>query len=811
MDKLRLIIQDIKDSSDKSEEEVRDIITRRFFFDGIESHISNRNISFLITLCSDNKELSNELLEVLFLSSMNHVEKKILQNVTSAKKKATQNILRPNLLNIITKYGNINLLPEKIILLWNNRLNYDVKKSISDLASIEGREGVLIKPFDYGLLMVGNSEDDEFTHVTDGYVRNYGLSITDGFAPGTFQLSIDTDIGKVFTSISLLYTGNIEISLGGNKKKFFIKEYEDLEKVFKTFKKEIIDIMRSDRDYAITNMYGFIMNDLMFTLLPQYITSLGRIFPVYDKKVITETQGVEEQINVPDRIFFSEPCPHIKEYEDILNGRKNNIAYFDLLNDYITKYIDYNNGSATCNTCSENIVEFTIQGSFFLDKTKFQISSSNILQFPPYNKFSNIQYFSENIRYIFSTYAKMGIHELSLFTRLLVDFLIHISSNRMELEEKYKADIRAKNLFLLRLNNNFFDSIDVEKEMFKDERTKFTNIPAFIIILITSSMRDYYDFFFLKNKSTNMKKINKDISKIRFDDAIVYIIDYVLKKIIEGYSLEKESVRISNLSRTVQIYIEMMPEEIKFRYNDKKLLFERFIISIHEHQKGIIIDSITDTENNFIKPEFNSLGQYKLNTIMINELLDKEVKDFYNARKQKIYNVIDNIEYKHEVESEKVDLDMLSIYKSSSSEKDRAIAEEGFREMDNISEFSLQELYGNISHMPSKSSDIITNRYIFKSNDGPIFFTSDDNIPFVPNNTFTHPSLFHMDYFLYKKELNEEEYKSIMINFISYISDKLKKYISTNFIKFFLDIKVLDRTELFLFKVKCLKKLSLFE
>ena len=125
MDKLRLIIQEIKDNTDKSEEEIRSIITRRFFFDGIESSISNRNISFLITLCSDNKELSNELLEVLFLTSMNRVEKKILQNVTNAKQKSVQSILKPNLLNILTRYGSIKLLPETIILFWNNRLNYD--------------------------------------------------------------------------------------------------------------------------------------------------------------------------------------------------------------------------------------------------------------------------------------------------------------------------------------------------------------------------------------------------------------------------------------------------------------------------------------------------------------------------------------------------------------------------------------------------------------------------------------------------------------------------------------------------------------
>lgn len=802
MDKLRLIIQEIKDNTDKSEEEIRSIITRRFFFDGIESSISNRNISFLITLCSDNKELSNELLEVLFLTSMNRVEKKILQNVTNAKQKSVQSVLKPNLLNILTRYGSIKLLPENIILFWNNRLNYDIKKSITDLESIKGREGVLLKPFDYGLLIVGNTDNGEFAHVTDGYTRNFGLVITDGFVPGTFQLVIDTDIGKVFSSISLLYAGEVEISLGGTKKKFSIKEHEDMKNVFKTYKKEIIDIMRNNQGYAIQNMYGFVMNEIVHPLLPQYILALDKIYPSYDKQVVKNLQMVKNKEQERPVMIFNTPCPHIKDYEEILTKKKDNISYFELLNDYITKYIDYNNGSAICKECNENVTEFTIQGSFFLDKTKFQISSSNILQFPPYNKFSNIQYFSENIRYIFSTYAKMGIHELSLFTRLLVDFLIHISSNRIELEEKYRADIRAKNLFLLRLNNNFFDSIDVEKEMFKDERMKFTNIPAFIIILITSSMRDYYDFFFVKNKGV-IKKISKDISKVRFDDAIVFIIDHVFKKIINDYSQEKESVRISNLSRTVQIYIEMMPEEIKFRYNDKKILFERFITGIHEQkQKGILMDAIIDPENNYIKSEFNELGQYKLNTATINNMIEEKIKVFYSKRKNKLYDIINIPECISEQENN-IELDMIALFQSPSSEKDRSIAEEALAEMQKIPEFTLQEMYGSISK--------IEDRYVFKSNKGPVFFTPDDNIPFEPNHSFTHPSLFHTDYFLYKEDLTEEEYKNIMINFVSYIGEKRDKYISTNFIRFLSDIKVLERTDLFLFKIKCLKKMSLFE
>ena len=247
----------------------------------------------------------------------------------------------------------------------------------------------------------------------------------------------------------------------------------------------------------------------------------------------------------------------------------------------------------------------------------------------------------------------------------------------------------------------------------------------------------------------------------------------------------------------------MMPEEIKFRYNDKKILFERFITGIHEQkQKGILMDAIIDPENNYIKSEFNELGQYKLNTATINNMIEEKIKVFYSKRKNKLYDIINIPECISEQENN-IELDMIALFQSPSSEKDRSIAEEALAEMQKIPEFTLQEMYGSISK--------IEDRYVFKSNKGPVFFTPDDNIPFEPNHSFTHPSLFHTDYFLYKEDLTEEEYKNIMINFVSYIGEKRDKYISTNFIRFLSDIKVLERTDLFLFKIKCLKKMSLFE
>lgn len=826
MDHLKDIISYIKNNISNNPEDIIAKIKNEFMILD-NTTLTDKEILFLVTLCTENSDISNEVIEMLFLSNINKVEQKILVEANTVVKKKIPITLHNKLLSLFTENGIIQIIPDATVLLWNNEINFENKQTITNLSEVKaGHEDAYIKLFDYASFNsiknqekeVQNNNSDFFT-LTKGFTRNFGIITDSDYGmKGNFQLVIKRGAEKSYVTISdVSYSGKTKTFLRDKQQVIDLKDDTDLKRFFNMFRSDIRNILMKNPNKSLTYSYLFLTNNVVFEQLNLFTNSLST--PIKNKKKYEYKifQPVEERIDTFEVPIPTEPCEHNANYKNVISVYQTNdealqqTTYFDALNDFIRKYINYDNGCAICNICGESVETLNIQGAFFIDRSKFLVTASDILSFPPYNKFFNLKFFMENARYEYTNYTKMGIHDILLVTRLLVDLLIHISSNRMEFEKKYQNDISSGSIFLLRMNNNFFEGIDVEKEKFKDEKIKFTNIPLYIIIMITASLNDYFDYYFLK-KVANIYSINKDLTKIKFKHVIVRIIDSILKKSTEGYKEVNEKIRLERLAKTVDIYIEMMPEELKLRFRNKEVLFENYMIVLSKTKKQLSLPITTSPLNNFSTPEFNNMGQYLLNLLVLNTKSNDKITKYFSENRKTPYNINDLIDKQDRIKlkilsksyttpktnskNDTIFISLEEIYKSKNSNEVITRANNAISEIESIQKFKYKNEIGGIF--------LLGDGYIFRSNDISIIFNREDQLELIPVFETSDPDMYRGDYTLYKQELSNDEIINILNEFLYFCEDKIGKKINTDLNVFKDKIGNISRLNLFILKAKCL-------
>lgn len=811
MDKIKIIISDIKsffNDVNKDKETILNYIKKKQELEIEKNGFSNKDLEFLIELTINNIDLSEDILKDIFLNSKNKVQQKILISVSNGPNNNTLNLdnkVDTQVLNLISSLGTIYISPKKIYLLWNNK--------VSDLASRQSSllDTIDIKLINYDVFLERSESLDNtsfLSEITNRYVRNFGIDEKQGFKT-RYQLIIPIENDNTFVTIEDACTGICDIYIEGEHLVFKLETQSDIYNMISKLKKILISVFSKDNTKIINHIKLFFTNKNLYPYINIIFESLKKEKVLIPKQKIKKFIYVDkEQTNTfLNEIFMSEPCDHVEEYKKVyMSG-----DYFNKVNEFINNYINYEDGRAVCVLCNESIKELNIQASFYIDKEKFITTPDSILFYPPYNKFNNLKFFMDNLFYIFSLNTKMGIYNSTLVTRILVDNLILVSSNRIDLEVKYKQDIIDNNIFLLRLTNNFFETYDLEKERYKEKRTLFTNIPAYIIIFVTSTLSDYYDFFLLK-KVIKLNSINSTWSLITFEDVMAHIIDLILKKtkIEETYLDLTLSLRIKKIKRIIQIYYEIFNDEFKLMYKEKKILLENYLKRLSEQTNVYKIERIGNFIDGVFASEFNSLRQYILNVFSIDmikpERLLKHYKNLYIGLEDVNKNI--NLETIH-VKNFNVDktffnkkdnvlnLDLFEIDNKENTKDE-------LEELDVVySEFLKEKyyMYDKTKYTIIKTGDFFV--LISVSEKEKIQFKDSDFLDIQSLNHYSNKDLVEEDIFLYITDINLTHFDYILRMFFIFINKKYKITINSNISKFIKKV-FKNRKELFLLKIKIL-------
>lgn len=819
MDKVKAIISQIKklfNEFDYNEDIIFQNITQEYSADIEKNGFSKKDIIFLIELCVTNITLSDDILKDIFLNSRNKIEQKILVSTTDqAVNAASDNTkLDVQTLNIFSTNGSIFILPEKLVLLWNNKMgNNKFKKSSYSNQNYEDEEGIKldIKSINYFIFLDREdsiTDSSYLSELTNNYLRNFGIEKMSGFKT-RYQLVIPLDNDSAFTSIEEPYLGECIIYMEDAAAKLRIDKEVDIYKAISKFKKNIISLFSKNNIKALNLLRLFFTNNYLYPHIDIIFKSLEKTKTLIKKTKITTFQNVEEKQtnNLLNHLFMTEPCDHVEAYRKVYKSGN----YFDNVNEFIKNYINYTDGRAICVLCNESIKELNIQGVFFIDKEKFITTPDDILLYAPYNKFNNLKFFMDNLLYIFMFNTKMGIYNTSYVTRVLVDNLILVSSKRIELEIEYKKDIIEENIFLLRLTNNFFESYDLEKERYKEKRMMYTNLPAYIIILITATLGDYYDYFFLK-KRMKLDKININWNEILFEDVIAYIIDSIFKNVVENYTEQAERLRIMRIKRSIQIYNEIFNEEFKMLFKEKKIVFEKYLKRLSERIPFYKIERIANFMDGTFATEFNSLGQYLLSVNKVDMLKSEKELTYYIKRDVFLEDINKNVNIdttcysdfiikktQFDNKSRILNLDLFEIYNTENTKKE-------IQDLDLVMfEFS-QEKYYTFNNQ-TYTVIIFDDFYILDSEKKKIQFDDGDLLDIKSLNTYTNKELIEGDNFLYLKDIKPFHFEYIIRKFFIYLSKKYNIIINSNLTKFCKSISK-NRREVFLIKIKILNLIT---
>lgn len=818
MDKIKTIINQIKDLFNESgynEEKILSYIIANYNSEIDKNGFNKKDLSFLIELCIGNIDLSSDILKDIFLNSKNKVEQKILvSTVDPALNTTFNNIELDNqTLSIFSRNGSIFIKPNKVFLLWNSKngnkylQRTSLKTKRSSSTTIVENNNIEIKMINYSVFLDREdsvNDNSLISEISKNYLRNFGIEKGTGFQT-RFQLIIALDNDNTFTSLDDPYLGDANIFLDDRYEKFKFDNSEDVYKAVSKFKSNLISLFSQNNLKILNLLKLFMSNHYLYPYIDIIFKSLQKEKVLIPKQEIDSFQYVEEKEtnSIMNQLFLTEPCSHEAEYKKVyLSG-----DYFNNVNEFIKNFINYVDGRAICVLCNETIKELNIQAAFFIDKEKFITTPDNILLYQPYNKFNNLKFFMDNLFYVFMFNTKMGIFNTTLVTRILVDNLIFVSSKRIELEIDYKKDIADENIFLLRLTNNFFEAYDLEKERYKEKRMMYTNLPAYIIILISASLQDYYDFFFLK-KRIKLNKINTDWTKITFEDVLSNIIVSIFKNTVENYLEVSEKVRIAQVKRTIQIYYEIFNEEFKLLYEEKKIVFENYLKRLSERIHTYQIGKIGNFMSGSFANEFNSFGQYLLNVNKVDMLRHEKERLYYQHRNMKQEDINENVN----IETEKVK-DFL-INKTWFDKNNRILNLNLFEienyettnmELEELNQVCFEFKNGNYYSYNDEKYTVLSldGFYILDSEKNKIQFEDTDLLDIKPLNKYSNKDLIEGDIFLYMEDIKTFHFEYILRKFFALLSKKYNIVINSNITKYSKN-SFKNRRELFLLKIKIL-------
>ncbi|UOX38848.1 RNA polymerase-associated transcription specificity factor [Finch poxvirus] len=338
--------------------------------------------------------------------------------------------------------------------------------------------------------------------------------------------------------------------------KTYRNNFDSNNKNFLDWGKVIIPLLKNPRLYSYFFLSNYGLCDLFLDLINiKSVTFKTREIPL-DYIYVDDLQYWKEE----DSIEFV-PCEHEIA---MIEAKKISLDYYDKINNFVAKYIIYEDGLAYCNICGINIQELNIDATDVMKISQINVTyNKSIFMSEPYNYFSHSQRFIFNTIMSFDTIMKSQMWSMKYnINRLILNFLIDINGKRHEYEKKFAQEIK-KGIFFLRLSANLFDIQMSSMELFYSAKIlNIHYIVAFVIVL--NSGAD-----FIMSYMSNKKK-DVDYSDMKYNISVI-IFDFLRKTRIADQG------QFNTISLFTETYLSIATEELLVHYNRIILEMNRLI------------------------------------------------------------------------------------------------------------------------------------------------------------------------------------------------------------------------------------------
>lgn len=776
------IIEYVKKNNTSGIEEIEKQIYKNFK----TSDISSKDLSFLINLIINNLTLHTDTILEIFFNYQKKINHKIVVKRDDVILTSNINNRYNNLfLDIFSQYGYIFIRPQQVIVLWNEKNNsksFGIQNYTSVFKSKDYDDNnydtkIIIQYINYDIFNSNNIKITEKEKKFDYYIRKIGLKQHKFGFQTNFQLMVGLDIERVFLTVTDIYKGKVDVYLNNKNKDFIIKEKKDLQSIIEYFKNDLIYIFRQNIQDLLKYLYLFLEDNI----LQNYIEIIFKTFDFSVKFI--KRKDINKYVFIylkkkPHDIQITKPCLH----EELLTNLVYNNDFFNKINNFISEYVYFSESMAICRICSENLPSLYIKENIYLDADKYIVNINNdILFYDPYNKFSNVKIYFENIFYLFNYYTKLNFSiDSNFIIRLCLDTFINLNSERLSLETRYKNDINENNIFFLRISTNFFEA-DNEKEKFKDKKTVFSYYIIFIIIIITLSIHDFDDMIFFR-KQININKFKE----VEFEDILVLFIDFLFKKFNIDYYEDNSKIKFVRIRRTVEIYYEIFNEEIQYIYMNKKIGVENFLKKKTQYVLSLDIPFINSTFEYIVLKDFYDTSK-QINTLV--SIYDTTINNNI-ANYIKIYNF-----YNDKTNTLFIDFNSFDLNNFS----DKKLLNRLTTEFDNINQYEFLDSLYFIKYINDDTYILYNENNVLLKNTNEI-----RNINAINNNKELNFFIYN-DTYIYKKNINYYEFLEILLNYINFIEQYFNINIISNIINHFkinYDSITFSRFILFFYKLE---------
>lgn len=759
------IIEFVKNNPNSEISEIEKQLYKKFKI----SDIPTKDLHFLINLIINNSTLHTDTILEIFFNFQKKINHKIVVKKDDVVLTSNINNTYNNIfLDIFADYGYLFIKPQQIIVLWNEKNNsksFGIKNYTSIFKSKDYEKNndteIIIQYINYDIFNSSNIKITEKEKKFDYYMRKFGLKQYKFGFQTNFQLMVALDIEKVFLSVTDIYKGKIDIYFNNKKKDFIIKEKSDLENIIQYFKNDLIYIFRQNIQDLLKYLYLFLEDNILQNYLEIIFKTFELNIKFIKRKEINKYVYISQEKKFYD-LQITKPCLH----EELLINVDYNNDFFKNINNFIKEYVYFSESMAICRICSENLPSLYIKENIYLDADKYIVNINNdILFYDPYNKFSNVKIYFENIFYLFNYYTKLNFSiDSNFIIRLCLDTFINLNSERLSLETKYKNDINENNIFFLRISTNFFES-DNEKEKYKDKKTIFSYYIIFIIIIITLSIHDFDDMIFFR-KQININKLNKNIQEAVFEDIIVLFIDFLFKKFNIDYYEDNSKVRLARIHRTVEIYYEIFNDEIQYIYMNKKIGVENFLKKKTQYILSLEIPFINSTFEYIVLRDFYDTNK-QINTLV-------SIYDTTNNKNLANYIKIYNY-YNDKTNTLFIDFNSFDINNFS----DKKLLNNLMAEFENINQYEFLNSFYSIKYINDDTYILYNENNILLKNTNEIRKLT------TVNNTKELDFFVYNDTYIFKKNINYYEFIEILFVYIDFIEKYFNITIVSNMINFF--------------------------
>lgn len=806
MEKYLEAIIFIKENFSLNYSEIKNNVLKILFLEVSRKKISDIQIDLMIQTVLENINLDNNVLFHIIFNMTQKVNYEIHisnTNLLSDINEYLENDLN-QFLNIFIKFGIVEILPNQIYMFWNDENVINHEKNLNNIVfsdsdfskeSINEHFSLYIKYINYLIYFSceNNNQNPNFENTIDPI---FNLNKFDNGFVGYYQLNIKTNEINLFTTFHGLYKG--EYNFFFNKKKLNINiEYEeDLINLFNFFKKDIVFLLKKKKLF-LTYLNFFLENKLfsenvidIFKLYFSQNEIKNILKKEYKKKIPISNNINTFQKKKPD-------CVHDKYFTSMI---KNIYNFYEQMQEFIDKFIIFEDDIAICNICKCSIPTLIIKDIIYLNTKKYVINIDNgVLNYPPYNRFVNMYFYYEDIFYYFNFYTKFSFNVNNNFIiRLSVDNLILINNQYSILENRYKNEILENNIFFLKISNNFFKYN--EKEKYPEKKNFFNLFITLLIVLIVLPLK-YYNIIFFYKKRINILKKGRNVL---FEDILVYFLNFLFKKFnVEYYKNIKETERLKRIRITLNIYLKIFTEETIELFKNKKKMIEDFWVNkfVKEPETKFLLNEKNYTLEDMLIYSKNKIND-SYNKIIIKPALD-QIIDMYIVNPKPLSDYKDN--FNTVVESKYIYIDFELI----DGVIDEQIQIELENDFLNIKEYILDgERFNNIEQ-------INNDEYILHGKTQIIVKSYLDLLNLRAYNLSKKMNFFYnSDMFIYKNEIGYIEFIDILKNFIYFLSLVFKINIFENINTFFYEKKfTYSRKLLLYYQISvvnyCIEKLKL--